>query len=83
MKEFCESLRKHTRNVINFKKKKRKLLTKEQQESYKNTKICYICEENFENKYVEEKKYRKVRDHSHYTEEYKVAALSICKLTYP
>ena len=29
-----------------------KLLTKEQQESYENAKICYICKEKFENKYV-------------------------------
>ena len=28
--------------IINFKKKK-KLLTKEQQESYENAKNCYIC----------------------------------------
>ena len=30
--------------IINFKKKKMKLLTKEQQESYKNAKICYISQ---------------------------------------
>ena len=29
--------------IINFEKKKIKLLTKEQQESYENAKICYIC----------------------------------------
>ena len=29
-----------------------KLLTKEQQESYKNGKICYIYKENFENVYL-------------------------------
>ena len=40
--------------IINFRKKKMKLFTKEQQESYKNEKICYICKENFENKYVKD-----------------------------
>ena len=30
-----------------------KLLTKEQQKSYENAKICYICQEKFENKYFE------------------------------
>ena len=35
-------------------------LTKEQQESYENAKICYICEEKFENKYVKDKKIRKM-----------------------
>ena len=44
-----------------------KFLTKEQQESNKNAKICYICKEKFENKYLKDKKYHKVRDHCHYT----------------
>ena len=39
MKKFCESLREHAMEMINFKKKKLKLLTKEQQESYKNEKL--------------------------------------------
>ena len=33
-----------------------KLLTKQQQKSYQNAKICYICKEKFENKYEKEKK---------------------------
>ena len=45
-----------------------KLLTKEPQESYENAKICYICKEKFENKYLKDKKYRIVRD-CHYTGE--------------
>ena len=62
MKRFCESLREeHALKVINFKKKKMKLLTKEQHESYENTKICYICKEKFENKYLKDNKYRKVK----------------------
>ena len=42
MKKFCEFLREHLMKIINFKKKKMKISTKEQQESYDNTKICYI-----------------------------------------
>ena len=42
--------------IINFKKKKMKLLTKEQQELYKNAKIRYVFKEKFENKYVKDKK---------------------------
>ena len=34
METFCKFLRKHAIEIINFKKKKIKLLTKEQQESY-------------------------------------------------
>ena len=33
MKKFCESLGEHAMKIINFKKEKIKLLTKEQQES--------------------------------------------------
>ena len=58
-------------NIINFKKKKMKLLTKGQHESYENSKICYICKEKFENKYVKDKKYCKTRDNCHYTGEYR------------
>ena len=59
-----------------------KLLKKEQQDSYENARICYICKEQFENKYVKNKKYCKVRDHCHYTGEYRGAADSICNLKY-
>ena len=45
MKNCFELLRERAIKIINFKKKKMKLLTKEQQESYENSKICYICEE--------------------------------------
>ena len=65
MKRFCESLREHSVKIINL--KRMKLLTKEHQESYENAKVCYINKEKFEKKYVKDKKYRKVRDHCHYT----------------
>ena len=32
-----------------------RLLTKEQQQSYKNSKICYICKEKFENDFLKDK----------------------------
>ena len=31
-----------------------KLLTKEQQQSYENAKICYTCKEKFEKKYLKD-----------------------------
>ena len=69
MKKICESLREHAMKKINFKKKKTKLLTKEQKESYENAKICYICKEKFENNYLKDTNYRKVRDSFHYAGE--------------
>ena len=59
-----------------------KLLTKEQKESYENAKICYICKEKFENKYLKDKKYCKVRDYCHYAREYRGAEHGICNLKY-
>ena len=79
---FCEFLREHAMNIINFKKKKLKLLTKEQQEPYENAKVCYICKEKFLNIFVKDKKYCKVSDHFYYTGEYRGAAHSICSLNY-
>ena len=37
-----------------------KLLSKKQQESYENAKICYIYNEKSENKYLKDKKYHNV-----------------------
>ena len=68
--------------VINFKKTKIKSLTNGQQKSYQNAKICYICKRNFEDKYASDKKYRRIRDHCHYTGEYRGAAHGTCNLNY-
>ena len=57
IKKICEPLRKHTIKIINFKKIKVKLFTKEQQESYENAKICYICKEKCDSKCAKDKKY--------------------------
>ena len=62
--------------IINFKNKKMKLLTKEQQKTYENAKICYTCKKKFENIW----KAKKVREHCHYTGGYRGAARSICNI---
>ena len=80
MKKIHESLRGHALGIINFKKKKMKLLTKEPQESCENVELCYICKEKFENKYVKGKKYCKVRDLCHCRGKHRGAAHSICNL---
>ena len=54
MKTFCELSRAWNEN--NFKKKQMKLLTKEQQELYENAKICHICKEKIESKYLKDEK---------------------------
>ena len=52
MKNFCEFLCDDAMKLNNFKKKKVKLLTKEQLNLYENAKVCYICKEKFEYKYL-------------------------------
>ena len=73
MKKFGECLREHAMEIINFKKKKMKLLTNKQQKSCENTKIC---KEKFGNNYAKYKKYQKGRDHCHYTGEYRDAHIT-------
>ena len=64
IKVFCETL-KTVHNENNYFKKKMKLLSKDQKESYENAKICYIWKEKFEKKNVKDKKYSKVRVKNH------------------
>ena len=59
-----------------------KLLTNEQRKLYGNAKICCICTSKFEDKHAKDRKYCKVRDHFHYTGEYRGAAQSLCNLKY-
>ena len=40
--------------------------------------MCYFCEEKFENKYLKDKKYGKVKDHFHYTEKYAHCLFRCC-----
>ena len=55
MKKFCKFLKVHAVEIINFKKRKFKLLANEKQKSYQNAKICYIWEEKFEDKHAKYK----------------------------
>ena len=80
MKKCCKSLGEHAMQIVSFKRKKMKLLSNERQESYENTNICCICKEMFEDIYTKDKKYCEVRDHCHYTGEYRYVACSICNL---
>ena len=42
-KKFSYSVRQHVKNIIDFKKKKILLLTKEELKSHQDTKVCHIC----------------------------------------
>ena len=53
-------------------------LNKKQQSDYDKAKYCYICKKVF----TKHKNSIKVRDHDHYTGNYRGAAHSICNLRY-
>ena len=56
-------------------------LANEQQESYENGKICYICKKRLNiNTLVIKIIYRKNKNYCHYTGKYRGAAHSICNL---
>ena len=43
MKKFCESLREHGKNIIDFENKIMLLLTKQKLKSNQDARNCYIC----------------------------------------
>ena len=81
MKKFCESLRKHTKNIIDFEKKMLQL-TKEKLISHEDVKNCYICGRRILKKLSKSINYRKNRDHCHYIGKYGGAAHYICDLKF-
>ena len=44
--------------------------------------LLYLSKKKIKNKYLKDKKYRKVRDHCHYTGKYRGAAHVICSLKF-
>ena len=82
MKKFCESLREHVKNIIDFEKKKMLTLIKEELKSHQDAKVCYICGKRFLKKFANDKNYRKVRDYCHFTGKYRGAAHNICNLRF-
>ena len=67
------------------------LLTDEENKSYEEENVCYICTKEFSDDDADDdddddddanKKYQKVRDHCYYTRKYRGAAHNICNLRY-
>ena len=76
MKKFCKDLRKHATKIINYGKKKMIPLTIKEEIHHNKQKICYICKREFDKS---DKKHYKVKDHCHYTGEYRGAAHNILR----
>ena len=80
--KFCESLREHTKNIIDFEKNVN--LKNKELKSYQDPTKCYIYKKTIE-KVGKDKNYQKVRDTCHYTGKsgkYRRAAHSICTLKF-
>ena len=73
---FCKQLRKTLQGILNTEVKSMKPLSKEEQKAYDNAKYCHICKKVW----GKHKNHKKVRDHDHYTGEFRGAAHSICNL---
>ena len=71
MKKFCESLiSEHTIKIINSEKKKMIPLTNKEHKSYlKQT--ATLAKKKFEDKYINDKKYCRVRYHCHHKCKYR------------
>ena len=64
--------------IITYEKKEIIPLANDEEKSYEKQKVCHIWEKEFSTV----KKYRKVKDHCHYTGRFRGAAHSICNLRY-
>ena len=85
MKKICKHLKVHAMKIIYCEKKEMIPLTHEENDSYENQNVCHTCQKEFifgiarcsENMYS---KYRRHRDHIHYTRKHRVAVHNICNL---
>ena len=78
IRKFCESLREHVKNIIDFEKETMLPLTKEELKSHQDV----ICEKRFLKKFANNKNYRKLVDHCHFTGKYRGAGHNICNLRF-
>ena len=84
MKEFVKDIRHEATEMINVEQKPMIPLTKEQKQYHCSQQKCFLCLKPFvyEKDNEDYMKLRKVRDHDHYTGQYRGAAHSECNLKY-
>ena len=73
MKRFGKDLKDHARRIIDFKKKKKIIpLTKDEENSYNNEKVCHVCLNDLDKD--------KVNDYCYFSAKYRGAAHNKCNL---
>ena len=84
IEELCKKLKESTMEIINYKKRDMIPLNQEENNRYNEQEICYICKEKFcvDKDDKDSINRKKIKDHCHYTGEFKGPAHSICNLKY-
>ena len=83
--KYCiEKLKESAMEIINYKKRDMIPLTQEENNRQNEQEICYICKEKFcvDKDDKDSINRKKIKDHCHYTGEFKGPAHSICNLKY-
>ena len=81
IKIFCQYLREHAKNIIDYEKKQMLPLRKEDLKSINKQSISHLWKKIFK-KVSESINYRKFRDHCHYREKFRGPVHAICNLKY-
>ena len=81
MEKFCKDLKKPTIKIMNYEKKEVIPLTKKGEKRHNKQKVCHIYKKGFSTD-ENNKKHHKVKDHCHYTGNYRGTAHNICNLRY-
>ena len=82
MKKLCISVRQYAANVVNFEMKNMLLVTEKRQIYIKIQRHVTFAEKKLTQKLPNDKNYRKVRYHFHFTGKYRGTTHSICNLRF-
>ena len=78
MERFCQDLKEHATEMINYEKTEMIPLTVKESKSHHKQKICYIFKKGFS---IDDNK-KQIIDLCHYTGKYRGATYNLCNLRY-